>query len=96
MLFGGIHKSEIIVNSTRILNTYGTDVWDLTHATLEGHRQITELTRVLRRYVPGFEQIYIQQSATTVGTRETRRIIGEYQLTTTMSCTHKILATQVP
>jgi ribulose 1,5-bisphosphate synthetase/thiazole synthase len=82
LLFGGAHNSEVLVNSTRILNTSGTDVWDLTHATLEGHRQITELTRFLRRYVPGFEQTYVQQSGAIVGTRETRRIIGEYQLTT--------------
>jgi glycine/D-amino acid oxidase-like deaminating enzyme len=82
LLFGGIHNSTVLLNSTRILNTHGTDVWDLTHATLEGQRQIAELTQFLRRYVPGFEQTYIQQSGAMVGTRETRRIIGEYQLTT--------------
>jgi hypothetical protein len=31
--------------------------------------------------VPGFEKAFISQSGTTVGVRETRRIIGEYKLT---------------
>ena len=32
-------------------------------------------------YVPGFEESYVVQSGVQVGVRETRRIIGEYQLT---------------
>jgi hypothetical protein len=41
-------------------------------------RQIAEF---LREYVPGFEDSYVVQSGVNVGVRETRRIIGDYQLT---------------
>ena len=37
--------------------------------------------RFLRERVPGFEDAYIIQTSPTVGTRESRRIIGEYTLT---------------
>jgi FAD dependent oxidoreductase len=40
-------------------------------------RQIAEF---LRRYVPGFEKSYVLQSGVNVGVRETRRIVGDYQL----------------
>jgi hypothetical protein len=41
-------------------------------------RQIAEF---LRHYVPGFERSYVMQSGVNVGVRETRRIVGDYQLT---------------
>jgi hypothetical protein len=40
-------------------------------------RQIAEF---LKQYVPGFEKSYVMQSGVNVGVRETRRIIGDYQL----------------
>lgn len=81
LLFGSIHEGHVNVNSTRILNRYGIDVWDLTRAEMEGRRQIAQLTAFFRNYVPGFEKAFLAQSATNVSVRETRRIIGEYQLT---------------
>jgi hypothetical protein len=81
LLFGLVHENEVLVNSTRILSTVGTDVWDLTRAELEGRRQVAELTCFFRKYVPGFEEAYVQQSGLTTCVRESRRIIGEYKLT---------------
>lgn len=81
LLFGTVREGHVLVNSTRILDTLGTDVWDLTRAELEGRRQVAELTSFFRKYVPGFERAYVQQSGTTTCVRESRRILGEYQLT---------------
>lgn len=81
LLFGTPHARETSVNSTRVTRVLGTNVWDLTYAEWESRRQMRQIAAFLRRYVPGFERAYVMQSGVTVGVRETRRIIGEYQLT---------------
>jgi len=81
LLFGNVRPNRVLVNSTRVLDTLGTDVWDLTRAEIEGRRQVAELTRFFRKYVPGFEGAYVAQSGITTCVRESRRIMGEYLLT---------------
>lgn len=81
LFFGTPHEREISVNSTRVTRVLGTDVWDLTFAEWQSRRQMRQIVAFLRRYVPGFERAYVVQSGMTIGVRETRRIIGEYQLT---------------
>jgi hypothetical protein len=39
-----------------------------------------QIAAFLRRYVPGFAESYVVQSGVQVGVRETRRVLGEYQL----------------
>ncbi len=80
LFFDALGEGKVNVNSTRIPNVLGTDVWDLTLAELRGRRQVAQLTAFLRRYVPGFEKAYIDQTGTKVGVRETRRVLGEYKL----------------
>jgi glycine/D-amino acid oxidase-like deaminating enzyme len=81
LFFGTTREHQAIINSTRIIKVMGTDVWDLTYAEREGRRQVKELVDFLRRYVPGFNKAYLDQSGSTVCARETRRIKGEYSLT---------------
>ncbi|MDX3907193.1 MAG: FAD-dependent oxidoreductase [Pigmentiphaga sp.] len=59
----------------------GTDAWQLSEGELQGRRQAREFFEFLREYAPGFESSYILDIAPQVGIRETRRIVGEYQLT---------------
>lgn len=81
LFFATPHEREVSVNSTRVTKMLGTDVWDLTYAECASRRQMHQIASFLRRYVPGFEKTYIAQSGVNIGVRETRRILGDYQLT---------------
>ena len=80
LFFATPHESEVSVNSTRVTRVLGTDVWDLSYAEWMSRRQMRQIAEFLRRYVPGFEKSYVLQSGVNVGVRETRRIVGDYQL----------------
>ena len=80
LFFATPHEREVSVNSTRV-SGIGTDVWELTEAEWLSRRQMRQIGEFLRNRVPGFADAYIAQSGTAIGVRETRRIVGEYQLT---------------
>src|SRR5438105_10667433 len=81
LFFATPHEEEVSVNSTRVTRVLGTDVWDLSYAEWASRKQMRQIAEFLRRYVPGFEKSYVAQSGVQVGVRETRRILGDYQLT---------------
>ena len=80
LFFATPHEGEVSVNSTRVTRVLGTDVWDLSYAEWMSRRQMRQIAEFLKQYVPGFEKSYVMQSGVNVGVRETRRIIGDYQL----------------
>jgi hypothetical protein len=59
----------------------GTDVDELTLGELAGRQQALDAFTFIRDRTPGFEDSYIVDIAPQIGIRETRRIIGAYQLT---------------
>jgi len=59
----------------------GTDVFDLTRAEIEGRKQAMMAIRALQRFAPGFENAGLRNFGMTVGIRDTRKIIGRYNLT---------------
>jgi hypothetical protein len=59
----------------------GTDVDDLTRGELTGRQQALDAFTFIRDRAPGFAGSYIVDIAPQIGIRETRRIIGPYQLT---------------
>ncbi len=69
------------INTTRVLKRDGTRVEDLTAAEIEGREQVHTLVRFFRENLPGFENCQLLDTATQIGVRETRRIVGEYTLT---------------
>jgi hypothetical protein len=58
-----------------------TDVWDLTRAEIEGRRQAMLAIKALRSYVPGFEKAKLRTFGLALGTRDSRKIVGRYDLT---------------
>ncbi len=59
----------------------GTRVDELTLGEIEGRRQSFDAFEFIRQVTPGFEESYIVDLAPQIGIRETRRIVGPYQLT---------------
>ena len=58
-----------------------TDVRDATRAEIEGRRQALLAIEALRRYAPGFEGARLRTFGMTLGTRDSRKIAGRYDLT---------------
>ena len=80
------NPAEWRANVTQLANADGspvdgTDARQLSDAEIQGRRQIVAFYQFLRDYAPGFEQAYLLEIAPQVGVRETRRILGDYQLT---------------
>lgn len=69
------------INTTRVQGRDGTDARDLTEAEIEARRQVRDLVSFFRRRLPGFEKCRLLDTASQIGVRETRRILGEYVLT---------------
>lgn len=60
-----------------------TDVQDLTDAEITGRRSAMYAVDILRKKVPGFEHAKLRNFGMTLGTRESRKIDGQYCLTKT-------------
>ena len=58
-----------------------TDVWDLTKAEMEGRQRAIWALNALQKYKPGFENAKLRTFGSTVGIRESRKIIGAYDIT---------------
>lgn len=75
------HPGVVTVHMTRIPNVDATDPMQLTHAEIEGRRQVREYHRFLRDRVPGFDHSALVATSPAIGVRESRRVIGDYRLT---------------
>jgi len=69
------------LNMIHLTNYDGTDVWDLTRAEMEGRYQALQAIRALNHFAPGFENARLRNFGITLGVRDTRKIIGRYELT---------------
>jgi FAD dependent oxidoreductase len=74
-------RGTMLVNTVRIYNVDGTNPTDLTRAEVIGRRQQKLILEFAREYVPGCSHAYVLDTASHIGVRETRRIIGGYVLT---------------
>ncbi|MFW6146662.1 MAG: FAD-dependent oxidoreductase [Planctomycetota bacterium] len=72
---------QVGVNFTHVVGTDCTNARSVTDATIEGRHQADHMIPVFRKYVPGMEACYLISTAALLGTRESRRIIGEHVLT---------------
>ena len=74
---------ELAFNCPRIsAEIDGTDPFHLSRALVKGREIIQRYVAFCRKYLPGCEKAYLVATAPMVGVRESRRILGEYYLTT--------------
>lgn len=57
------------------------DPFDLTRQILEQRKQAEHTIKFCRKYIPGYENAWLIDTAPMLGVRDARRIIGEYVLT---------------
>jgi hypothetical protein len=79
--FATPYPDEVTVNMTRVVDIDPLDADDLTRAEIEARGQVMELFAFFKRDVPGFARCRIAATATQIGIRESRRIVGLYTLT---------------
>ncbi len=58
-----------------------TDVWDLTRGEMDGREQAVWAANALKKYAPGFENASLGSFGASLGTRESRKIIGRGDIT---------------
>ena len=71
-------------NNLNLAHMYGfdpTDVLDLTQAEMQGRHEALQALIALKAVVPGFERAKLRNFGMTVGVRDSRKIIGRYNLT---------------
>ena len=70
----------VTCNMTNAIDIDGTNADDLTRATLICRRQMDDIVKYLREFVPGYENCFVLSSASLMGIRETRHFKGKYTL----------------
>ncbi|MEE1065693.1 MAG: FAD-dependent oxidoreductase [Acutalibacteraceae bacterium] len=71
----------VTCNMTNAIDIDGTCAQDLTKAMLICRRQMDDIVKYLRKFVPGYENCFAVSSASLIGIRETRHFKGKYTLT---------------
>jgi hypothetical protein len=80
--FRSLRPGELRLNVTRTTGIDGTKAEDLTRAEISERKNAFEVAKALKKHVPGFEKSYLAATAVEVGVRESRRIVGDYELST--------------
>jgi hypothetical protein len=77
---GGVIQAHF-QHSSHVSNIDPTDVRGLTYGEIEARRQIVIAWKFIKKYMPGFEKAYITRICPELRIRESRRIMGDYVLT---------------
>ena len=81
ILITGLAPDEIWVNMTRVCGVDSTDPESYTLGEMTARRQMKVVNEYLRKYVPGFENAWVDKVAPFMGIRESRVIVGKYVMT---------------
>ena len=68
-------------NTTRVVKLNPVDPSDVTKAELIARKQVFEIYEFMKKHADGLEDSYLMMTASEIGVRESRMIVGEYRLT---------------
>jgi len=74
-------RSELYLCIAHSRKCRALDAEDLTRQILEQRQQAQWLVKLFQKYMPGFENCWLIETAPMLGVRESRRILGEYVFT---------------
>lgn len=69
-----------MINTIRQTDVDGTDADSVSNAIINGRQENFKLFEIMKKHFPGFKNAKIREIASTLGVRETNRIVGEYTL----------------
>jgi len=73
-------ETAAIMNAGHLFHTDATNVRSYSDAMAKGRKLVQEYAEFYRRYLPGCEDMMVMDSGSLLGIRESRRIVGEYEL----------------
>ena len=73
-------EGVMAINTSRITHIDASDPLQLSKGLVDGYKQIHQLLRFMKKYVPGFEDVRLAEISPSLGIRETRHIKGVYTL----------------
>lgn len=76
-----IGRRSAQLNGGHVFNLNGLDIRSLSDGMMFGRKQAVEYAEFFRKYMPGCEEIELLTTAPVMGVRDTRRIVGEFELT---------------
>ncbi len=81
IIMTGIAADEMWINMSRVSGVDATDPASYTYGEIVARKQNEQVATYLKKYMPGFENAWVEKSAAFLGIRESRRVVGEYMLT---------------
>jgi len=81
--WGAVHDSGELtyLNLVHLDGIDGTDPDSLTAGEIAGRRQVRQIIEAIRRYVPGCEESRLRNLGSTLGVRDTRKIVSRSDVT---------------
>lgn len=68
-------------NTTRVIRLSPTDPFEITRAEIIARKQVFEIYEFMKNHTQGLENSFLMMTASEIGVRESRRIVGDYILT---------------
>ena len=81
LMFKNPISNVLHFNTTRVVKLDPTSVFDVSKAEMIARDQVREIYEFMKKHADGLENSYLMMTASEIGVRESRMIVGDYVLT---------------